>query len=134
MQTHCPHCEVPLVAVSVPEKLRAHAPENAAAVGSCPRCLRVLALDSAAAPAEPSTASLPPAVPDGDGGVALLLLLGKLDSLALNRAAIQSLLESAESAGTDVFLAIDRLAADDAVDAHVDLARRKRQLESLLDY
>ncbi|WP_144905260.1 DUF6276 family protein [Halobellus captivus] len=131
MQTHCPHCEVSLVRINVPGEIREHAPEKAAIVGSCPRCLRVYAaIDHGAT--DRSTADLPTAVPDGDGGVALVLVLGHLDSIALNRAAIQSLLDYAEAAGTDVFLALDRLADDDSLAPHVDIARRRRQLESLL--
>lgn len=133
MQTHCPDCDVPLVRVDIPVDIREYAPENAATVGSCPRCLRTVAVDDDASELASAT-TRPAAIPDGDGGAALVLLLGQLDSLALNRAAIQSLLDYAESSGTDVFLAIDRLAADDAVDAYVDLARRRQQLESMLDY
>lgn len=138
----CPACDRELVRVPVPDEIREQAPEAAAVVGSCPRCLRTVAVDDAAdsvaddslagtkPPADPEP---PDAIPPGEGGAALLLAIGYLDSVALNRPAIQALVEYAEAAGTDVFLALDRLAADESVGAHVDLARRRRQLESMLE-
>ena len=133
MSTHCDACDRPLVRVAVPPTLREYAPENAAVVGSCPRCLRTYPLASHEGSGFDGEAALPAAVPDGEGGAALLLALGLLDSLATNRASIQALVEHAESSGADVFLTLDRLATDGSVDPHVDLERRRRQLVSLLD-
>jgi len=132
----CPACDHELVRVSVPADIREYAPEAAAVVGSCPRCLRVVPLDAPAdsvADDSPAGPEPPDAIPPGEGGTALLLAIGCLDSVALNRPAIQALVEHAERAGVDAFLALDRLAADESVDAHVDLTRRRRQLESMLD-
>lgn len=132
----CPECDRELVRVSVPADIRAYAPEETALVGSCPRCLRTVALDGPVDVGgdDQLTGPAPPdAVPPGDGGAALLLAIGYLDSVALNRPAIQALVERAEHAGTDVFLALDRLAADESVDAHADLGRRRQQLESMLE-
>ena len=119
----CPTCESPL--------------EVQWLDGSCPRCLRTVPLDDAAG-SDPWDAPLsgpapPDAIPPGEGGAALLLAVGYLDSVALNRPEIQALVDHAERAGADVFLALDRLAGDDAVDAVVDLGRRRRQLESMLE-
>ncbi|MFD1598002.1 DUF6276 family protein [Halobellus rarus] len=133
MPTHCEHCDRSLVLVDVPSDLREYAPENAGTVGSCPRCLRTYPVSDGDGADSGRADDLPAAIPDGEGGVALLLALGLLDSLATNRAAIQSLIEHAEAAGADVFLTLDRLAADESVEAHVDLERRRRQLESLLE-
>ncbi|MFD1685510.1 DUF6276 family protein [Halobellus litoreus] len=133
MPTHCDVCDRPLVRVAVPSVLREYAPENAAVVGSCPRCLRTYPLASDESSDFDGEAALPAAVPDGEGSAALLLALGLLDSLATNRAAIQALVEHAEASGADVFLTLDRLAADESVEAHADLGRRRRQLVSLLD-
>jgi hypothetical protein len=131
----CPECDRELIRIAVPDEIRECAPEAAAVVGSCPRCLRTLALDGEIEAAdEPLSGPAPPAaIPPGEGGAALLLAIGYLDSVALNRPAIQALVEHAERAGADAFLALDRLAADASVDAHVDLARRRRQLESMLE-
>ncbi|WP_311170706.1 DUF6276 family protein [Halobellus ordinarius] len=138
MVENCPECDRPLARIDVPADLREFAPDGAPIVGCCPRCLRTFAADASEdtdvdGGDSGANADLPPAIPDGDGGVALLLALGRLDSLATNRPAIQSLVEAAEAAGVDVFLALDRLAADESVDAHADLARRRRQLETLLE-
>ena len=133
----CPTCDRALTRIAVPDAVRTHAPEAAAVVGSCPRCLRTVPLGDAAG-SDPGDAPLsgpapPDAIPPGEGGAALLLAVGYLDSVALNRPEIQALVDHAERAGADVFLALDRLAGDDAVDAVVDLGRRRRQLESMLE-
>jgi hypothetical protein len=131
----CPECDRELIRVSVPDDVREYAPE-AAVVGSCPHCLRTVALDGPdeSTSNDPLAGPEPPtAIPPGEGGAALLLAIGYLDSVALNRPAIQALVEYAERAGADAFLTLDRLAADDTVDAHVDLARRRRQLASMLE-
>ena len=132
----CPACDRELTLIAVPDAVRAHAPEEAAVVGSCPRCLRTIPLGGSAdadADAPISGPAPPAAIPPGEGGAALLLAVGLLDSMALNRPAIQALVAHAERSGADVFLALDRLAADDSVDAHADLGRRRRQLESMLE-
>jgi len=131
----CPTCDGDLIRVSVPEDIREYAPERAAVVGSCTRCLRTVALEESTDAVDgPLAGPEPPdAIPPGEGGSALLLAIGHLDSVALNRPAIQGLVEHAERAGADVFLTLDRLAADESVEPHVDLARRRRQLESMLD-
>ncbi len=132
----CPACDRELVRIAVPADVREHAPEAAALVGSCPQCLRTIALAESADSTvdEPLTGPEPPAaIPPGEGGAALLLAIAYLDSVALNRPSIQALVERAERAGADAFLTLDRLAADESVDAHVDLARRRRQLETMLE-
>jgi hypothetical protein len=132
----CPTCDRELTRIAVPDAVRAHAPEEAAAVGSCPRCLRTIPLGGSAdadADGPISGAAPPAAIPPGEGGAALLLAVGYLGSVALNRPAIGALVAHAERSGADVFLALDRLAGDDSVDAFVDLERRRRQLESMLE-
>jgi hypothetical protein len=81
----------------------------------------------------PDLTALDDAFPSNpDDAVPLVLLVGLLDSLALHRAEITALLERVERAGTDPLLAVDRLADSYGDDAHVDLARRRHQLEQLL--
>ncbi len=64
--------------------------------------------------------------------MALVLLVQQLDSLALNRAEIESLVDDIEIHGVDLFLTLDRLLDDPTVEPYLDLARRRDQLEVLL--
>ena len=130
----CQSCDRTLTRVSVPSALREFTPEGAAVVGSCPQCLRTAALSDREPEGDPTTRDDPPdAIPPGEGGAALLLAIGCLDSVALNRTEIEAFVDHAERAGADAFLALDRLDADESVDAHADLARRRRQLETMLE-
>ncbi len=123
---------------AVPLELREHAPEGAAVAELCPRCLRVSARERAETDEAdgPSTAPEFSAVveefPTDESGVALALALGKLDALALERAALLELLERVERAGDDPLLTLDRMLAAGSVRPHFDLERRRVQLEQLL--
>ncbi|MFW6000620.1 MAG: DUF6276 family protein [Halorubrum sp.] len=127
----CPRCDADVVAFAVPPALREHAPSDAAAI--CTRCLRVAAADEAGAASEatddPDLASVDPAFPSGEAGVALALCCGKLESFALNRAAIEALIGHAEGAGADAFAFFDRL---DAPEAAFDLGRRRKALRDAI--
>ena len=126
----CPACDAPVVAFEVPKSLRQYAPADATAI--CTRCLRTASADAAGVTptADPDFGAVSDAFPSGRAGVAFALALGKLDSLALERAAIETLCADAERAGADVRLALDRLADDEQLDPHFDLPRRTQQLES----
>ncbi|TKX74350.1 hypothetical protein EXE46_09620 [Halorubrum sp. GN11_10-6_MGM] len=123
----CPHCDAAVVAFAVPPALREHAPAESSAI--CTRCLRVASADEAGvagdATDDPDLARVDPAFPSGEGGVALALCCGKLESFALNRASIEALIRHAEGAGADVFAFLGRL---DAADAAFDLDRRRKAL------
>ena len=125
----CPHCDAEVVAFAVPAALSAHAPDDDVAI--CTRCLRTV--PAAAAGTTPAgTADLSavdPAFPDGDAGVALALVCGQLESLALNRASIEALVAFAEREGVDVLAFLERL---DASTAAFDLDRRRAALLDLL--
>ena len=125
----CPHCDADVVAFAVPPALRAHAP--AAATAICTRCLRTFPADeSGAVPRDrPDLSAVDPAFPSGEAGIALALVCGLLESLALNRAAIEALIEHAERAGADPLAFLDRL---DATDAAFDLERRRAALLDIL--
>lgn len=128
----CPACDAPVVAVVVPTELREHAPADETAI--CSTCLRTFAASEAGAEAVAPDAAdfstIHESFPRGRGGVALALALGKLDSLALNRASIQELCEAAERSGTDVRLALERLAGVEELDPPFDVDRRRQQLAS----
>lgn len=123
----CPHCDAGVVAFSVPVAIRDHAP--AAETAICTRCLRTFpaasAVVSEAIEADPDFADIAPAFPTGEAGVALALVCGHLESLALNRASIEALIEYAERSGADAFAFFERL---DATDAAFDLERRRSAL------
>lgn len=127
----CSDCGSPTVAFALPEDLRSFAPGTGSHAALCTTCLRVH--PAAAGEESPTFDRVVEAFPDGEGGVALALLLGKLDSLALNRADVEALVERAEREGADVHLALDRLALSGAVEPHFDLDRRRTQLDQLRD-
>lgn len=124
-------CSVDPVAFAVPDSLRECAPDGADAATICPTCLDVEPAPESS-PTDPAFDRISDAFPDGEGGVALALALGLLDSLALNRSEIETALEAAERAGADPLLAIDRLIAAPNVDPRIDLERRRDKVESLL--
>ncbi len=130
----CPHCDAAVVAFAVPPDIREHAP--AAETAICTRCLRTMpaaetdvsARDAAAAESVDFSA-VDPVFPSGEAGVALALVCGHLESLALERESVETLIEHAERAGADVFAFLGRL---DAADAAFDLDRRRAALLDLL--
>lgn len=136
----CAHCDGRLVAFAVPEDLRAYAERDEMTV--CSRCLRTATAETAAAEAPGTTArdvqspddadfsAIDESFPDGRAGVAFALAVGKLGSLALNRADIESLFETAEREGADVCLTLDRLSTATDLEPYFDVERRTGQLES----
>jgi hypothetical protein len=129
----CPNCGASQLGFAVPEELRVHVPEEPAAVALCTNCLSMESADPAGVAAEPDLSRISDALPDGEAALPLALALGQLDSLALYRGNIEALLERAERAGADPLLLIDRLDAQGSIRAKADLARRRHQLEQLLN-
>jgi len=128
----CPDCGGDLVSFPVPAELRQLLPGNAPGASVCRTCL---ALQPETEPPSdiPDFTDLDSAIPDDDAAaVPLLLLVGLLDSLAMHREEITALLERIEREGVDPLLVLDRLDASYGEAAHVDLGRRRRQLEQLL--
>lgn len=128
----CPECDGSLVAFRVPDDLREYAPGEEAALALCSRCLRLHPTDPESAPDAPSFDRVSEAFPAGDTGVAMALVVGLLDSIAHHRPALAALCDRVERDGADPFLCIDRLARQGSVQAHVDLDRRRHQLEQLV--
>lgn len=122
----CPNCGAGMHAFTVPEDLREHAESDH--VGFCPRCLTTAPAEAGGEPEFPRVSD---AFPDGRGGAAMVLALGKLESLALNRGDIEALLNAAEREGVDPLLLLDRLAAQGNVRPAFDVDRRRHQLEQL---
>ncbi|MFC3957708.1 DUF6276 family protein [Halovivax cerinus] len=124
-------CDVGPIVFAVPDSLRACGPDSAPAASLCPTCLSVEPVSDPPTD-DPDFSRVSDAFPDGRGGVAMALTIGLLDSLAHNRAEIETTLEAAERAGVDPLLVVDRLQTDDSVDSDIDLERRHAKLESLL--
>jgi hypothetical protein len=128
----CPACGARTVAFAVPDEYRDLLRGEEPGAALCTRCLRLHPVGDP--PAEdPDLTAVSDAFPgNAAAAVPLALLVGLLDSLATHRAEITDLLAAVERAGTDPFLAVDRLADDPGVDAAVDLRRRRHQLEQFL--
>ena len=118
-----------MVTFEVPERYREHAPENDDRAALCPECLSLSAADEAAA--DPRFDRISSEFPTGEAAVPLALVVGLLDSLALNRGDIEELLAAAEEQGTDALLVLDRLHAQGGVEPDFDLERRRHQVEQL---
>jgi len=129
MTRKCERCEIERGTISVPDELSEYASKPA--ISYCPRCLAVESVD-AVDDSDVSLSAIHPRFPSGTNGVGLLLLLGKLESLALNRATIESLCDYLESNGLDLFLTLDRLIDDPEIAPEIDLDRRGTQLEGVL--
>jgi len=129
MTRECERCEIERGTVSVPADLSAYASKPA--ISYCPRCLAVEPIDAVDADG-PSMTAIHPRFPDGTNGIGLLLVLGKLESLALNRQEIETLCGYLESNGLDLFLTVERLIEDPDIDPQIDLERRRTQLEEIL--
>jgi hypothetical protein len=128
----CPSCGGETVAVPVPDELREYLRGEAAAVAVCRACLAMEPTEAVPETA-PDLTVLDDAIPgNSEAAVPMVLLVGLLDSLALHRAEITALLERVERAGTDPLLVVDRLADTYGAEAHVDLSRRRHQLEQLI--
>ncbi|WP_042663444.1 DUF6276 family protein [Haloferax sp. ATB1] len=125
----CPDCDGELAVFAVPEPLASHAPEAALTVGLCAGCLRLHPTETV--PTDGDSRPFADVLPEGDAGAAVALLVGMLDSLALNCAGIVDCVEFAEQSGIDVHLTLDRLQRE-ATNPHFDVARRQAQLDAFL--
>ena len=122
----CPDCGEKAIAFVVPDEYREFTPDDDEVLALCPTCLGLH--PTADADPDPDFARVGEAFPSGAAAIPMALALGLLDSLALHRSAIETLLERVERAGADPLLVLDRLAADPEVDARMDLDGRRRQV------
>jgi len=135
----CPECGSEQVAFRVPADLREYLPEEPAFAAICTRCLALEPTgaddpngDGTEVADDPDFSAISDAFPRGDAGVAMALAVGLLDSLALYRSELESLLERVERGGTDPLLVLDRLDSDPEVEPAFDVDRRRTQVEQLL--
>jgi hypothetical protein len=131
----CPECGSEQVTFRVPADFREYLPEGTQRAAICTVCLALDLGDSVtegSVTESPDFASISDSFPDGEPGVAMALAVGLLDSLALYRSEISSLLERVERGGTDPLLVLDRLGIDSGLEPHFDVERRRTQAEQLL--
>lgn len=127
----CPRCSTPMVTFEVPTAFRDHAPGDVPGAALCPACLTLEPAEETST--DPRFDRISDDFPTGDAAPLLAVAVGLLDSLALNRAAIEELLLAVEERGTDPLLVLDRLHAQGGVQPDFDLQRRRHQLEQLLE-
>ncbi len=133
----CPTCASSMVAFGVPERYRDHLPRGSPVAAICPTCLTLAVPDGVVGevevPPEPAFDRVGQAFPtDEAAAVPMAIAIGLLDSLALNRRAIEELLEAVEAEGTDPLLVLDRLDAQGGTQPAIDLERRRHQVRQLL--
>lgn len=131
----CPDCDSPLVPFFVPTELREYAPDSQRTLAICTQCLSLHPtnqpeLDAAS---DPEFERISETFPTGEAAVPMALVLGLLESLALNRSEIEHLLERVERAGADPLLIIDRVGRQGSTQPQWDAERRRHQLEQFLD-
>jgi len=128
----CSDCDAAVLTFVVPDEFAELLPSEPAGAGICTHCLAFYPVTDP--PAEtPDFQRISDALPSNpDAAVPMALALGLLDRFALYRSEIGTLFEHVERAGTDPILVVDRLASDETIDSHVDLAGRRRHLEQLL--
>lgn len=129
----CPECETPTIRFPVAAAYREYLPGDEGGAAICPNCLRLHPVGDP--PDEPdSFEPLGEGFPqDPDAAVPMAIVVGLVSRLALNRSAIAELLDTVEREGVDPLLVVDRLAEAPGVESHMDLRRRRRQLEQLIE-
>lgn len=129
---NCSNCNISLVHFAVPSELRAYCPDgDEEALAICPRCLSLQPTDIPIS-SPPAFERISASFPDGEAAIPMALVLGLLDSLALNRSEIEQLVEQVEREGADPLLLLDRLDHQGSVDPRWKIHRRRHQLEQLV--
>jgi hypothetical protein len=128
---NCPDCGAETVAFTVPAEYHALLPGDESTLALCTHCLSLHPAPES--DASPDFAAVSDAFPTDEAAIPMALAVGLLDSLALHREAVETLLARVEAAGTDPLLVLDRLAADPALDPRMNLATRRRQVEQFRD-
>jgi hypothetical protein len=123
----CPRCEAQLERIDVPPA--AASLFSSSTAGGCPVCLTVVD----AGVGDDSAASSVLGSVDPAAAAAVWSVIRDLPQLAMSHDRLDRALALAEEQGVDVFLHLERLAADPAVDAHFDIDRRRRQLAAFVD-
>lgn len=131
----CQSCGGETVIRPVPTACRELLSGDPATIRVCERCLSVDPVSATPVTRDWDPRTVSDALPsDPAGAVAMAMLVTLLDSLALHRSAVTTLTAALETEwGVDPLLALDRIAADSAIDPGVDLTRRRHQVAQLRD-
>lgn len=131
----CTECGRGLVGFTVPEDLREYLPENASAAGVCISCLTLQPpTEDTPTPPDPDMTQVSEALTeDPDVAIPMIITVGLLESLALNRPQIERLIDRVEREGADPMLILEDLATDPSLNPAIDIEGRQRQLQQLLD-
>jgi hypothetical protein len=129
----CPECNSPLVPFDIPPELREYVPEESEALAICTQCLSLHPTELSESDSASDFSRISNSFPTGEAAVPMALTLGLLESLALYRSEIETLLEHVERRGVDPLLVIDRLTTQGSTQPQWDGDRRRRQLEQFLD-
>ncbi|PSQ17715.1 hypothetical protein BRD00_06425 [Halobacteriales archaeon QS_8_69_26] len=131
----CMECGRGLVGFTVPEDLREYLPENASAAAVCLSCLTLQPpTEETPTPKDPDLTQVSESLTDDpDVAIPMVIAVGLLESLALNRPKIERLIERIEREGVDPMLVLEDLANDPSLNPAIDLVGRRRQLQQLLD-
>ncbi len=131
-QSRCDRCRGETVVRPTPEGVPVD--DITTIVRVCERCLSVTPAPGEAVDRDWDPLEVSPALPgDPDAAVRMAVLVTLLDSLALNRQAIERTVAELDAAGVDPLLALERIDADEHLDPFVDLPHRRVQLAQLLD-
>jgi len=130
----CTECGRGLLGFTVPEDLRQYLPENASAAAVCLSCLTLQPpTNDLPTPESPDFTQVSDALTDDpEVAIPMVIAVGLLDSLALNRTKIESLIERVEREGVDPMLVMEELARDPTLNPAIDIVGRRRQLQQLL--
>lgn len=132
MSPTCSTCRAESIGFTVPEQLATHAPAGMSYAAACRVCLTVDPLDELPGDGG-DLGNISEALPaDQDHAAAVMLIVGLLESLALNRQHIEAIVDYLEAEGVDALLVLHRLADDTSLRPALDIDRRVYQLEQLL--
>lgn len=128
----CSVCRADSIGFAVPAAIRELAPEGTEAAAVCRVCLTVDHLDEPP-DSQVELGVISEALPsDPEHAAAICLIVGLLESLALNRRNIEAIVDYLEAEGVDALLVLNRLADEPGLRPAIDLERRVYQLEQLL--
>lgn len=130
----CPECGGSVTIRSIPAGCRGILGDDPATAAVCKTCLTVTPSPGVPVELGWDPGDVSDALPsNADAFVAVALLVNLLESIALNREDILTVVDYLETHGVDALLAIDRLSIDSSLSPQVDLDRRYHQLAQIIE-